>query len=167
MAGAEGDARQASAYYYNGYYYMIVPTTSKSGSYAIDMTTPSDLLLLQFDKNWKIVKYKNLSQNHEDIETFVTGFKIYKDFFLVTYKKGMPFVGLLNIYDQNFNLVLSETVKEKGEGRSALEITDGRIYVGFSGGQGPPPPGAKNKFPKNQSSKPPKAEIYIFEFDEE
>jgi len=60
LAGAEGNARQASAYYSNGYYYMIAPTTSKSGSYAIDMTTPSDLLLVQFDKDWKIVKYKNL-----------------------------------------------------------------------------------------------------------
>jgi len=164
LAGAEGNARQAAASYYGGYYYMIVPTTSKSGSYFVDMATPSDLLLVQFDKNWKVVKYKNLSQNHDDIETFILGLKIYKGLFLITYKQGMPFVGLLNIYDQNFNLMLSETVKEGGETRSALEITDNRIYVGFSGGQGPPPPGAKNKFQGNQSLEPPKAEIYILSY---
>ncbi len=167
LADAKGDARQAVASYYNGYYYMIVPTTSKEGSYSVDMATPSDLLLVKFDKDWKIVEYKNLSQNHDDIETFVLGFKIYNGIFLVTYKKGMPFAGVLNIYDQNFNLALSNTVKEGGEARSALEITDNRIYVGFSGGQGPPPPGAKNKFQGKQSSESPKAEIYIFGFDKE
>jgi len=119
------------------------------------MTTPSDLLLVQFDKDWKIVKYKNLSENHDDIETFITGFKIYKGLFLVTYRKGKPFVAPLNIYDSNFNLLLSKIIKEE-EGKSALEITDDRIYVGFSGGQGPQYP--------SQSSETPKAEIYIFEF---
>ncbi len=165
LAGAEGDARQASARYNNGYYYLIVPTTSKSGSFSVDMTAPSDLLLAQFDKDWKLVKSTNLSQNHDDIETFVTGFKIYKGLFLVTYKKGMPFVGLLNIYGKDFNLLLSETVKEGGEARSALEITDNRIYVGFSGGQGPSPPGVKNTLQGSQSSEPQRAEIYIYEFE--
>ncbi len=166
LAGAAGKARQASAYFYNGYFYMIIPTTSKSGFYPVDVVTPSDLLLIKFDKNWKIIETKNLSQSHEDIETFVTGFKVYKGLFFVTYKRGIPFVSPLEIYDMNFNPILSEIVKEGGEGRSALEVTNGRIYVGFSGGRGPPPPGAKHKFQQNQFSEPKKAEIYIYEFDE-
>jgi hypothetical protein len=144
LAGAEGNARQASAYYYDEYYYMLVPTTSRNGSYAENMATPSDLLLVQFDKNWELVKYNNLSQDHDDIETFVLGFEIYNDLFFITYKQGMPFVCPLNVYDQNFNPILSEIIKEaiKGESlRSALDVRDDRIYIGLSAGQGPSPPG--------------------------
>lgn len=162
---ATGGSRQASVSYYNGYYYMVVPTTSKSGNYVENMATPSDLLLIKFDKNWKIVKTQNLSQNHEDIETFVLGFQIHQDLFFVTYKQGMPFVCPLNVYDQNHNLVSSTIVRKaagRGESlRSALEVTDDRIYVGLERGQGPPPPGAKDKF--GSSGESPVAEIYIYE----
>ncbi|MFQ6089712.1 MAG: hypothetical protein ACE5K0_12545, partial [Candidatus Methanofastidiosia archaeon] len=160
---ADGGPRQASAYYYKGYYYMVVPTTTGNGDYPESMATPSDLLLVKLDKDWKIVESNNLSQDHEDIETFVLGFEIYNGLFFVTYKQGMPFVCPLKVYDQNLNLVSSKIVKETSTReslRSALEVTDDRIYVGLSAGQGPPPPGAKIK---STSREPGTAEIYVYE----
>ncbi|MFQ6083707.1 MAG: hypothetical protein ACE5WD_10140 [Candidatus Aminicenantia bacterium] len=167
---AGGQGRQASAVYYNEHYYMVVPTTTKSGNYFESMATPSDLLLVKLDKNWEIVKSENLSEDHDDIETFVLGFEIHKGLFFVTYKQGMPFVCPLKVYDQNLNLVSSKIVKKasgKGESlRSALDVTDDRIYVGLSAGQGPPPPG----FPENNYSVgnigAQTAEIYIYEWRE-
>jgi hypothetical protein len=171
---AGGQGRQASALYYNKHYYMVVPTTTKSGYYFESMTTPSDLLLIKFNQDWKIVKSYPISEDPDDVETFVTGFQIYGSYFFITYKQGYKqgskwiFFSPLKVYDQDLNLVLSEIVKKasgKGESlRSSLEVTADRIYVGHSGGQGPPPP----NFPENNYSTgnigTQTAEIYIYEW---
>jgi hypothetical protein len=165
---ADGGARQASAIYHNSYYYMIVPTTSENGTFFLDVTTPSDLLMVKLNQNWEIVESKLVSEDPDDVETFVTGFQAHGDYFFITYKKGYEqesgweFVSPLKIYDENFTFVLSETVKNASEGeslRSSLEVTDDRIYIGHSGGQGPPPPGASTS---TKSIEAQTAEIYVY-----
>ena len=168
---AGGSPRQASAIYYNGYYYMIVPTTTESGDYYFDMTTPSDLLLVKLNQDWQIVESKFISQEPDDVETFVTGFQVYNGYFFITYKQGYKegskwaYVLRLKVYDQNFNLVLSDIVRKatcRGESlKSSLEVTDDRIYVGVAAGQGPPPPGV---LISRRSVVGQIAEIYVYEW---
>jgi len=168
---AGGSPRQASAIYYNGYYYMIVPTTTESGDYYFDMTTLSDLLLVKFNQDWQIGESKFISQEPDDVETFVTGFQVHNGYFVITYKQGYKegsewsYVLRLKAYDQDFNLVLSDIVREaasRGESlKSSLEITDDRIYVGVAAGQGPPPLGVPIS---TRSVVGQTAEIYVYEW---
>lgn len=164
---AGGAGRQAGAIYYNGYYYMLVPTTEKSGDYFEAMVTPSELLLVKLDQDWKIIEYKTISQE-PDNANFATGFQACNDYFFVTYKQGYQeasgwtFVSPIKVYDQDLNLVFFEIVKEGASGeplKSSLEIVDDRVYIGHAAGAGPAPPGA----PRSASTEPQTVEIYIYE----
>ncbi len=149
---------------------MVVPTTTENGDYYFDMTTPSDLLLVKFNQDWNITESKFISQEPDDVETFVTGFRVHNGYFFITYKQGhredseWSYVLRLKAYDQGFNLVLSDIVKKatnRESLRSSLEVTDDRIYVGLSAGLGPSPPGAP---PAIGGVGERKAEIYVYKW---
>ena len=172
---ADGPGRQASAIYYDGHYYMVVPSTSEEGAFLVDVITPSDLVLVKLDTNWNILKSKVISQEPGDVENFVTGFQVHNGYFFISYKQGYQvasewaFVSPLKVYDQNLNLAFSEIVKKaegKGESlKSSLEVTDDRVYIGYSAGQGPPPPGLSSGQRSITNADSPTAVVYMYEIN--
>jgi hypothetical protein len=141
---ADGGARQASAIYHQGYYYMALATTVGPAT-GIALKTPSDILIVKLDTDWKIKESKIISTDNadpNDTETYVTGFQADENNFYLTYnqvnipKIDTEFRSPLKIYDKEFNLLLEEIVKVKSENeaglRPSLEVTEDRIFIGHS-----------------------------------
>jgi hypothetical protein len=144
---ADGGARQASALYHNGYFYMVLPTTVGPAA-PIANITASDIVVVKLDKNWNVIESKIVSEDNAnplDAETYVTGFKADESFFYITYLKiNIPkidteFFAPLNIYDKNFNLVKSEIIRSRKPSepglRPSLEVKGNIIFVGHSAGK--------------------------------
>lgn len=160
IAEGKGDYGQASAVYYNGYYFMVIPSMKGAASL--------DLFLLKFDMNWQIVNYRFISQSPKD-EYFVTGMQVDGDCFYIVYKEGeiSDASSILKIFDNEFNEIISETVKKvevKGESlRPSLSVNNEKIYIGLPTGGGPPPPASASRTFGTGAGETRKASIYIFE----
>lgn len=133
IAQTKLDHGQASAVYYNGYYYMVIPSMKGVSSL--------DLFMIKFDTDWNIADYRFISQSSQD-EWFVTGMRVYGDYFFVAYKEG-EFSGaksILKVFDNDFNLITHTTVKEQetlGESmKPSLSVNNDKAYVGLSSGGG-------------------------------
>ncbi len=144
---ADGSARQASALYHDGFFYMAIPTTVGPAG-PIANITPSDIVVVKFDNNWNIKESRIISTDNgdpDDAETYVTGFQADRNNFYLTYlqinipKINTEFTAPLKVYDSNFNLILNEIVKTKNPDESgcrpSLEVTGERIFVGHSAGK--------------------------------
>lgn len=83
-SAADGEARQNSLIHYNGYFYLVIPTTVGKVTMNVDLAVPSDLIMVKFDQNWKIVESKVISADPHYTETYVTGFKIDGNHFYIT-----------------------------------------------------------------------------------
>ena len=160
IAQSKGDYGQASAVYYNGYYYMVIPSMKGVASL--------DLFLVKLDMNWNIVDYRFISQSSKD-EYFVTGMQVYRDYFFVVYKEGSiaDAFSILKVFDNDFNEVISTTVKKvevKGESlRPSLSVNNEKILIGLPTGGGPPPMSSGSKTFGTGTGETRKASIYIFE----
>lgn len=144
---ADGEARQASAIYHNGFYYVAVPTTLGTAGPIAHMT-PSDITIIKLNTDWNIMESKNIStdgSNSNDAETYITGFKADSENFYLTYIQiDIPnidrggFTAPLKIYDKNFNLVVNEKVRTKQPGepglRPSLGLRGDTIFVGHDSG---------------------------------
>ena len=124
---ADGEGRQTSIIYKDGYYYMVVPTTVEGVAKA-DILTPSDLLLVKLDSDWQIIETKFISQDANDAETFATGFEEKDGYYFLTYMRNqlnpVEFSAVLKVFDQNFDLVTSTTVKKTQPGKDSVEKPD-------------------------------------------
>jgi hypothetical protein len=144
---ADGSARQASALYLDGFFYMAVPTTVGPAG-PIANITPSDIVVVKLDKNWNVKESKNISIDNadpDDAETYATGFQADNNNFYLTYlqinipKINTEFTAPLKVYDRNFNLILNEKIRVKKPDESgcrpSLEVIGERIFVGHSAGK--------------------------------
>lgn len=175
-AVADGEPRQSSALSWRGHFFMVIPTTSEEGNFPVDMAAPSDLLMVKLNPKWQVIESKRITDTPGDVATFVTGFQAREGCFFVTYKQGSPqrgFVSPLKIYDENFKLLHSETVRtatNRGESlKSSLAVTDRYLYVGYGIGEGPPPPTASGgSRPQSLDAKrqPQEAVVYVYERNE-
>jgi hypothetical protein len=142
---ADGRARVASVFYHNYSYYMALPTTTGPVLFEeIDLMAYSDILMVRLGTNWQIQESRMISQEPDDSESYVSGFKINGSYFYLTYnqlKFSQEWNSVLKIYDMDFNLVWTEIVKsitpEPGARlRPSLEIAEDRILLGNSNGNG-------------------------------
>lgn len=132
---ADGGARQSSALYYDGFYYMVLPTTNgESGGLAIN--TISDILMVKFDSDWNLLESKVISDDHDDIERYVTGFAADDGYFFVAYnqRKGNRLSAPLKVFDCNFNLIY-KTSLASGVVNPDICARDNHVTVGISHGQ--------------------------------
>ncbi len=150
-AYADGEARQSSIIYENGYYYIAMQTTVGSGNIieTVEWTAPSDILMVRLDKDWRVKEAKIIASEPGYTEAYVTGLKSDANYLYVTYNQvilGKEFSSIIKIYDKNWNVVLTNKYKTGTKAlRPSLEITTDRVYAG------------------NDEEGAQKAEIHIFE----
>lgn len=155
---ADGEAKQASIIYENGYYYIVLPTTvgaSNNVVETVEWTVPMDILLVKLDKNWNVVSSKIIASEGEYSEGYVTGLKSDEKHFYLTYGQVILSQGMysvLKVFDKDWNAVLTEKYKAGHNLRPSLEISPGRIYAGNNIAEG-----------RGVGQGTTKAEIYVFE----
>ena len=133
---SDGGARQASVRYYDGYYYMALSTITTSeitGSQAaVDILSPTDVVIVKFDTNWNIIESKTIPGDIEDdADSYLTAFDLDEKYYYLSYKHatfddGTKFDTPLKVYDMNYNLVASAS--HEGNGRPYLVVDDNLIY---------------------------------------
>jgi len=135
---ANGNPRQASIIYHNGYFYMVLPTTVGQGE--ASLSTPADIVRVKLDINWNVIESKTISSDPDyDVETYVTGFKADENHFYMTYNQaelplGSGFNTPLRIFDKDFNLIKTENIISEHT-RPHIEVTDDRIFADVSYGR--------------------------------
>ncbi len=165
---ADGPGRQTSALYHDGTCFMVVPSTCEDGDFPVDIATPSDLLLVKLDAEWKIVGSMPLSEDPGDVETFATGFQRRNGWWFLAYNRifvGREVSAVLKVYDDDLELETSVTIKavdpKKGNVvKPTLSVDGDRIYVAL--GSGPPvaPPRAGEPRPRGSET----VDVFIYEF---
>ena len=144
----DGQARQMSVVYHQDYFYMVTPTTVGEVRVEAALATPSDIVLVKFDKNWKILWSKTISAEPDDTETYVTGFKMDKNRLYITYnQRKFGISSPLKIYDHKFHQLRKVKVASLGrrkkrlrpsfgEGlRPSLDVFGNRIFLGNNEGE--------------------------------
>jgi len=140
-AYADGEARQSSIIYENGYYYIIMPTTVGGGNIieTVEWTAPSDILMIKLDRMWNVKESKIVAKQEGYTEGYVTGLKSDDKYFYVTYNQvilGKEFSSVIKVYDKNWKVVLEEKYKTAINIRSGLrpsiEVNTSRVYAGNS-----------------------------------
>jgi hypothetical protein len=146
---ARGRARVASMVFHDGMIYFALATTVSDGA-AIDNddAAESDIVLVKLKPDWTVSSVSTISAEPGDRENYISGLKTSGEDFYMSYRKllGSPPHGeqraQIKVFDMDFNLLHSETVKTAvwgpggGEIRPSLEISGGRIFSGQSSGKG-------------------------------
>lgn len=150
---ADGEARQSSIIFDNGYYYIAMQTTTGTGNIieTVEWSAPSDILVVKLDKNFKAVETKIIASESGYTEAYVTGLKTDDQYFYITYNQvvlGKEFSSIIKIFDKSWNVVLTEKYKTAAVGkalRPSIDVVADKIYAG------------------NDEQGTNKADIYIFE----
>ena len=135
---ADGEARQSSTIFENGFYYLTVQTATGPSSINNDdvvWSIPADLLIVKLDANFDFVGSKTVSAEPGYTEGYVTGLKPDSKYFYVTYnhvKLGTEFSSVIKIFDKNWNAVLTNKYKSAISGglRPSIEVTTNQVLAG-------------------------------------
>ena len=153
---ADGRGRVASLLFRNNSIYMALATTFPPDQVVREETDDgalSDIILVRMNQDWSFdpqTDVRTISAEPDDRENYITGLEADGNYFYITYKQtvGIPNTvdgkhrAMIKIFDNDFNLLLGEQVKETlwgkdgGEIRPSLEVFGNRIYSGQSAGQG-------------------------------
>jgi hypothetical protein len=133
----DGEVRQSSLIYVNGYFYIVGPTTTTgTGNIVetVEWTAPSDIMLIKLDKDWKVRETKVVANEDGYTEGYVTGLVRDGKYFYMTYNRvilGQEFSSMIRIFDKDWNLVKQEKVETgAGDLRPSIFVTDDKLYTG-------------------------------------
>ncbi|MBI5849043.1 MAG: Ig-like domain-containing protein [Nitrospirae bacterium] len=137
-AYADGEARQASILFADGYYYVTVQTAVGPSSINNDnvvWTIPASLLMVRMDPNFSVKDSRIVSAEAGYTEGYVTGFKSDSKYFYLTYnhvKIGTEFSSVIKIFDKTWNEILTKKYASVAAGalRPSLEVSTNQVFAG-------------------------------------
>lgn len=142
----DGEARQSSIMFEDGYYYIVTPTTTGDGNIidTVEWTAPSDILMVKLNEQWDVVETKIIAQEAGYTEGYVTGLQSDRLYYYVTYCQvilGEEFSSTIKIFDKRWNALITKkyaslqgmTGKDGGL-RPSIEVTQNGVYAGNNAG---------------------------------
>lgn len=135
---SDGEARQSSILFADGFYYVAVQTAvgpSSINNDAIIWSIPANVLLVKLDANFVFVESGTVSAESGYADGYVTGLKADSRYFYLTYnhvKLGMEFSSVIKILDKSLNPVVEDKYRTVVSSalRPSIEVTTDQVFAG-------------------------------------
>jgi hypothetical protein len=137
-AYSDGEARQSSILFDDGFYYITVQTAvgpSTINNDTIIWSIPANVLLVKLDANFAFVESRTVSAESGYADGYVTGLKADSKYFYLTYnhvKLGTEFPSVIKIVDKNMNTVVEDKYRSvlSSALRPSIEVSADQVFAG-------------------------------------